>query len=241
MKSNLTFSHVLLIHLNASTAFVIVHTNEEFSAFHGTSILQQAEYANEAIKFILSLYKTNIQPSAVTILAHSMGGIVASTLVTLPNYQRDSVNTIFTFATPHLKPPIPVSLTLENIYGSIRQYWADKKNLEKLLVVSISGGNHDWQINSDTTQIPQFPNNFLSFHSTSIPHVWASADHKCILWCNQLVKAVSEALYDIVDPKAPTKTIGLNDRILKLRDRFQSGFARSAWRVPTLGIDSIFK
>ncbi|CAG8571393.1 9773_t:CDS:2, partial [Racocetra fulgida] len=110
--------------------------NEEFSALHGHSLLEQAEYLNDAIRYILSLYpaaRKNQQadsstqplpdPTAVIIIGHSMGGVVARTLFTMPNYQPGSINTILTMATPHILPPAPFDWQISKIYTDINDFW----------------------------------------------------------------------------------------------------------------------
>ena len=36
---------------------------------------------------------------------------------------------------------------------------------------------------------------------SAIPGVWVSPDHRCIVWCKQLVLALSRALFDSIDPQ----------------------------------------
>lgn len=57
-----------------SQSLLSVDFNEDFSAFHGQTMHEQAEYTNEVIKFLLKEYP---KIKEVPILAHSMGGIVA--------------------------------------------------------------------------------------------------------------------------------------------------------------------
>ncbi|GME81452.1 unnamed protein product [Ambrosiozyma monospora] len=80
--------------------------NEDFTAFHGRTMLDQAEYLNEAIAFILSLYSQNEIPvTSVILVGHSMGGMVSRVMLSLPNYVEGSVNTILTLAAPHAAAP----------------------------------------------------------------------------------------------------------------------------------------
>ncbi|RKP11966.1 PGAP1-like protein-domain-containing protein, partial [Piptocephalis cylindrospora] len=87
--------------------FFTVNLNEEFSALHGRTMLEQAEFINDAIRYILTLYSPSSRshlptmasdqpssgtseplpvPTSVILVAHSMGGVVARTAFTLPNY-----------------------------------------------------------------------------------------------------------------------------------------------------------
>lgn len=96
-----------------SIDFFTIDFNEDFTAFHGQTLLDQAEYLNDAVAYILSLYHDPRRsqrdaalpdPSSVILIGHSMGGIVARTMLIMPNYQSNSVNTIVTMSTPHARP-----------------------------------------------------------------------------------------------------------------------------------------
>lgn len=74
--------------------FWTLHFNEELSAFSGDLLEDQAEYLNDCIRYVLSLYAENhalyrsgvsasefppmgVQPSNVILVGHSMGGVVS--------------------------------------------------------------------------------------------------------------------------------------------------------------------
>ncbi|KAI9304503.1 PGAP1-like protein-domain-containing protein [Cunninghamella echinulata] len=114
--------------------FFTVDFNEEFSALHGQSLLEQAEYLNDAIDYILKLYPSSRKwgppqnkhlpdPTSVIIVGHSMGGVVARTMLTLHNYQPGTINTILTLSTPHILPPAPFDWKITQIYKQIHQFW----------------------------------------------------------------------------------------------------------------------
>lgn len=101
---------------------------------HGQSLLEQAEYLNDAIDYILKLYPLSRKwgppqnkhlpdPTSVIIVGHSMGGIVARTMLTLHNYQPGTINTILTLSTPHILPPAPFDWKITQIYKQIHQFW----------------------------------------------------------------------------------------------------------------------
>lgn len=106
--------------------FFAADFNEDFTAFHGRIILDQAEFLNEAIRFILTLYNDepdNPAPKSVMIMAHSMGGIVSRLMVTLPNYVPESINTILTLSSPHSKAPLTFDRDIMKIYRVINEFW----------------------------------------------------------------------------------------------------------------------
>ncbi|KAI0161644.1 PGAP1-domain-containing protein [Hypoxylon sp. FL1284] len=222
--------------------FFTVDFNEDFTAFHGQTMLDQAEYINEAIRYILSLYlDPNIaqrdpdlpDPSSVIILGHSMGGIVARTMFIMPNYQQDSVNTIVTMSAPHARAPVTFDPQIVSIYNDINSYWrrayskklSAENALSQVTLVSIAGGGLDTVVPSDYAGLESIvpeTHGFTVFTST-IPTVWTSMDHQAITWCDQFRKVMVRALYDIVDNRGRSQTKSRVDRMSAFRKRFLTG------------------
>ncbi|CAG8467242.1 435_t:CDS:2 [Ambispora leptoticha] len=225
--------------------FFTVDFNEEFSAFHGHSLLEQAEYLNDAIRYILSLYPTvrkhqyshpsqpHPDPASVIIIGHSMGGVVARTLFTMPNYQPGSINTILTMATPHLLPPAPFDWQISKIYTDINEFWRNgyssnaspSNSLSDVTLISIAGGTLDTIVCSDSANINSLvpASHGFTVFTTSIPTVWTSMDHQCILWCNQFVKVVANTLLNIVDIRRASQTKTISERMSIFRKFLLTG------------------
>ncbi|KAF9954642.1 GPI inositol deacylase [Mortierella alpina] len=218
--------------------FFTVDFNEEFSALHGHSLLEQAEYLNDAIAYILSLYKDEQsrsdpslpEPTSVLIVAHSMGGVVARSLFTMKNYRPGTVNTILTAATPHMVPPVTLDFEITNIYATIENFWSrgfvgPEAPLHNVTLISIAGGTLDIVVNSDSGNIhnivPQ-SNGFTVFTS-SIPHAWVGSDHVSILWCNQIATVIGRALIDVVDPRYDQQVKPVEERMRLFRNHFLTG------------------
>lgn len=222
--------------------FFTVDFNEEFTAFHGQAILDQAEYLNEAVAYILSLYHDPRRserdpdlpdPTSVMILGHSMGGIVARTMLVMPNYQSNSINTIITMAAPHARPPVSFDAEIVNIYKDINDYWrqaysqkwANNNPLWHVTLISIAGGGLDTMIPSDYTSLESLvpeTHGFTVFTST-IPTVWTGIDHEAILWSDQLRKVVVKALYDVVDVNRAAQTKPRAERMRVFKKWFLTG------------------
>lgn len=189
-------------------------------------MLDQAEYLNEAIRYILSLYldprtaafrdPDRPDPTSVIILGHSMGGIVARTMLIMPNYQSNSINTIVTMSAPHARPPISFDSQIVKIYDEVNthwrhaysQKWANNNPLWHVTLVSIAGGSLDTVVPSDYVGVESIvpeTHGFTVF-TTSIPTVWTSMDHVAITWCDQFRKVIVRALYDAVDAGRAAQT-----------------------------------
>lgn len=211
--------------------FFTADFNEDFTAFHGRTMLDQAEYVNEAIKFILGLYEENI--TSVLIIGHSMGGIVSRVLMTLPNYKPQSVKSIITLSSPHAKAPLTFDRDIMKIYQSINEFWklgySDKDDplsreaqnrLKDLSLFSITGGSLDTILPADYTSIENLvpkTNGFTVFTS-GIETVWTSIDHLAIVWCDQLRSVILNMLLDMIDPSVEEKVKPLAERMEIARD-----------------------
>ncbi|THX83273.1 PGAP1-domain-containing protein [Aureobasidium pullulans] len=223
--------------------FFSVDFNEDITAFHGQTLLDQAEYLNEAVAYILSLYhnphrslrdESLPDPKSVMLVGHSMGGIVARTMFTMHNYQPNTINTIITLSAPHARAPVSFDQDIVDTYQNINEYWRnsyalDQSPLDHVTLVSIVGGGLDTVVPSDyaslTSLMPE-SHGFTVFTST-IPHVWTGMDHLAIIWCDQLRKAVIKALFDVADVKQPTQTIPREERMRHFRRRFLTGLEPS--------------
>ncbi|KAH9887818.1 PGAP1-domain-containing protein [Xylariomycetidae sp. FL2044] len=222
--------------------FFTLDFNEDFTAFHGQTMLDQAEYVNEAIRYILSLYldprisERNPDlpdPSSVIVLGHSMGGVVARTSFIMPNHQPNSINTIVTMSAPHARSPVTFDPLLVKIYEDINKYWRQayskrspsENTLGHVTMVSIASGGLDTVVPSDYASLESIvpvTHGFTVFTST-IPNVWTSMDHQAITWCDQFRKVMVRALYDVVDNRARPQTRPRHERMKAFKRWFLTG------------------
>lgn len=225
-----------------SLDFFTVDFNEELIAFHGQTLLDQAEYLNEAVAYILALYhqpQRSVRepglpdPKSVIILGHSMGGMVARTMLHMPNYQEKTINTIITLSAPHARPPISFDSAMVETYHDVNTFWreafsgstAGKNPLEDMTLVSVAGGGLDTMIPSEYTSLTSLVPDTHGFtvFTSSIPGVWTGMDHLAIMWCDQFRKALVKAIFDIVEVRRPSQTRTQSERIRALRKRLLTG------------------
>jgi glycosylphosphatidylinositol deacylase len=131
------------------------------------------------------------RPRKVTLLGHSMGGIVARlALEDLPNL----VDVIMTMSTPHALPPVTLSRDMDTIYN---QLGAQKYNATGPLLFSICGGTADTQIASDACVIPPnliTKNDGFTIFTTGMPGTWTGVEHQTMVWCHQVRWRVARTL-----------------------------------------------
>jgi glycosylphosphatidylinositol deacylase len=219
-----------------------VDFNEDLAAFHGQTMLDQAEYLNEAIAYVLKLYhnpeksaRDSILPDPISVIlvGHSMGGIVARTMLTLSNHQSNSVNTIMTLAAPHARPPVSFDAEVVYTYKRINDYWrnaysqqwANNNPLWHVTLVSIAGGGLDTIVPSDyatTASLIPSTHGFTVFTSTT-PQVWTGMDHLAMVWCDQLRKSVVRSLYDVIDARRPSQTRPRAERMTSFKKWLLTG------------------
>ena len=225
-----------------SLDFFSVDFNEDFSAFHGQTILDQAEYLNDAVAYILSLYHDTRRsqrdaglpdPSSVILVGHSMGGVVARTMLIMPNYQSNSINTIVTMSAPHARPPVSVDAESVRTYKRINDYWrqaytqqwANDNPLWHVTLISIAGGGLDTVVPSDFASLESLVPSTHGFtvFTSGIPNVWTGADHIQTTWCVQLMKPIVRSIFDTLDVHRSGQTKPRAERMRIFRRWYLTG------------------
>jgi GPI inositol-deacylase len=242
----------------SSLDFFMIDFNEDLAAFHGQTIIDQADYVNEAVAYILSLYHDPHRsrrdphlpdPSSVILIGHSMGGIVARTVLITPNYQSNSVNTIITMSTPHARPPLSFDADMVKTYQRVNDYWRESYSqksssnnpLWHTTLISFAGGGRDTMVPSDYTSLSSLvpgTHGFTVFTST-IPDIWTSMDHLAITWCDQFRKVLIKSLFEVVDVRRAAQTKHRTERIKVFRKWLLTGLEASTsktlpWHDPTV-------
>ncbi|GAU96209.1 hypothetical protein RvY_07686-2 [Ramazzottius varieornatus] len=195
--------------------------DEEFSGLYGGFLQAQTHFVLQCLDKIGAMYKRKVPPKVV-LIGHSLGGMIARGscehfsipttrfnvifilgLFLNPSFDTASVSTIFTLSTPH-RPIIVADFDYGEYFDDVNDYWTRSVNgsLRHVVMVSFAGGHRDVLVRSDRSDLTLlFGDNdrFISITTTSIPAVWASTDHLCIVWCKQLVIATARAIFDMVD------------------------------------------
>ncbi|XP_011494323.1 PREDICTED: GPI inositol-deacylase [Ceratosolen solmsi marchali] len=183
---------------------------KDYSAFYGGILQEETNYVAKCIQRIISLYKGKVKN--IILIGHSMGGIIAKgSLLLVPEINNSFATILITLATPHT-PSIYPDFTFLNYYKKLSDSMMYLKQNETT-VISIGGGPRDILVPSFQTYDEYADLNVLT---TSIPGVWRSTDHLCILWCKQLILNIVRSLFDCVDvSKRPATIFKNHDRKIK--------------------------
>ncbi|XP_004342672.1 hypothetical protein CAOG_08071 [Capsaspora owczarzaki ATCC 30864] len=181
-SSNPATAHYRLLLYHGSGA----DFREELSGLTGSVIPGQVAFAFQAIQHLRQQAATRAGP--IVLVGHSMGGVVARLLLEQHPELVPHVALVVTLATPQHSLAGVLDAHLRSIHASIstssRCY-----NVTRPFppVLSIAGGLADTLIRQDLVLVDDAPpGRIVQGVSSSIPYVWAAADHNCIMWCNQL-------------------------------------------------------
>lgn len=115
---------------------------EASSAFHGSDVLIQAVFVNDALRQIQTMYEINMKQAKtkkdlprIQIVAHSLGGMVARASVLLSNHplplrveaMRDGecgVSDIIMMSSPNHKAPYSPDASVDVLYTAVNTAWA---------------------------------------------------------------------------------------------------------------------
>lgn len=184
--------------------------DESLSGVFGGVLNDQTEFVRLCVTRILWLYKKiENPPTSVVLVGHSMGGLIARGLFTLPKFDPSFVHTIITFGTPHCHPILSLDPQLMDYYENVNSFWKSQvfgngteSRLNNVTVVSVSGGLRDVLVRSSPSSMRRLvaESQAISVVTTSIPKAWVSVDHLCLCWCRQLVLVTNRALFDMINP-----------------------------------------
>lgn len=169
-----------------------VEFNEDLSAFHGPTLLSERTYVLDAIRYILSLYPSN---TSVVVMGHSMGGVVATSLLPSPD-----ISAIITMSTPHTLPPARFDNRIEDIYSTNHRHLTS----DPTPIVSICGGATDMMVPSESCILPESSSKDIfrkTLFSSGMERCWTGIGHREMVWCHQARWQVARAVLEL--PASP--------------------------------------
>ncbi|XP_072962414.1 uncharacterized protein [Typha angustifolia] len=228
----------------------------EHSAMDGRILEEHSEYVVYAIHRILDQYRESREvrikegaevsgnlPNSVILVGHSMGGFVARAAIVHPLLRKSAVETILTLSSPHQSPPVALQPSLGHFYSQVNGEWrkgymtqtlhagnlGSSPKLSHVVVVSVSGGIHDYQVRSKLASLDGIVPSTHGFMvgSSGMKNVWLSMEHQSILWCNQLVVQISHTLLSIIDPETGKPFSNTENRLFVFSKMLRSGIPQA--------------
>ncbi|KAL5968300.1 GPI inositol-deacylase [Taenia solium] len=219
-----TAFEIPLVHsLNYTFEFFSLDFSEDTSALSSEVVERQAECVVNVIPFIYRLFAK--APVPITIVGHSMGGVIAHYALARAEFEPSMVNSVITLASPLRSPVVALGVHLLRIYDRIYEFWRNvplDSSYDHVTFLSITGGISDHQVWDGLGKTTLPVDRALHLSTPSINKVWLSCDHLCILWCRQLVIRISHALFANVNATTRMPLAGRAERMNVLQSTFLS-------------------
>uniref|UniRef100_A0A7I4AUK2 GPI inositol-deacylase n=1 Tax=Physcomitrium patens TaxID=3218 RepID=A0A7I4AUK2_PHYPA len=207
------------------------------------------------LKQILDIYKESMElrkqhnesrsealPTNVILVGHSMGGFVARAVVVHPGLRKGAVETVLTLSSPHRSPPLAVQPSFGNFFSRVNNAWIrgyesakeSEAPLSKTVVVSITGGAHDYQVRSRMSSLDGIvpPTHGLTVATSGMVKIWMSMEHQSILWCNQMVVQVGHTLLQLIDRRTGQQYTSPHVRLAIFVSNFRSALPQTFNLLP---------
>ncbi|KAG8943971.1 GPI inositol deacylase, partial [Tulasnella sp. 408] len=148
-------------------------------------------YIDSAIDYILSLYPATSRPTQVLLLGHSMGGLVALSLLSSQS-SATRISAVVTMSSPNSLPPARFDRRVEDLYGQVYRGLYPTHGNYSPPVLSICGGATDSLIPSETCFLPPAPDKYSigslyreTVFTTALEGIWTGVGHNEMVWCHQ--------------------------------------------------------
>jgi len=158
------------------------------SAFHGSTLKSQIAYTSSAIEYILTLYPPD---TSIIIMGHSMGGIVATSL--LPS---NRISAILTMSAPHTLPPARFDARVDEIYNANTQTLFS----DPTPILSLCGGATDMMIPSESCILPPTAGRDIyrkTVFTSALEGAWTGVGHQEMVWCHQVRWRIARAALEL--------------------------------------------
>ncbi|CAG9319881.1 unnamed protein product [Blepharisma stoltei] len=163
-------------------------------AFSHNLMNAEAQFVVDCLNELSIMYEKKI-----TIIAHSMGGIVTSLALSLPNAPVGRISTIIALSTPFEAHPTNFYLAFPAAYAKVHNFWLDPKH-EEIFILSATGGVKDWMIPSRLTNIEELNDkNSLHAYTTQIEDLHLQMNHNELVYGSKFLGKLNQAIKAILD------------------------------------------
>ncbi|KAG8745712.1 GPI inositol deacylase [Ceratobasidium sp. 414] len=190
--------------------------NEDLSALHGPTLQTQTAYVRSALEYIVSRYpqKHNLQ---VTLLGHSMGGIVALNALESQKHKA-IVSTVITMSSPHSLPPARLDREIERVFTTSLDVLWNSPSLNHSSgytppILALCGGATDNMLPMESCALPPSPDHLSStkgsyrrtVFTSGLDGTWTGVGHREMVWCHQVRWRVARAVLELATASPDTR------------------------------------
>ena len=150
-------------------------------------------------------------------MGHSMGGIVATTLLARGEYKAP-IRAVITMSTPALLSPVRFDRRMKDVYTSTRntQLGRLQSNQAHAPLIAICGGATDPQVGSEACALPFNKAPYRrTVYTTSAEGVWTGVDHLAMVWCHQVRSLLARVALELANTP-PQNTVTTLHNVLKV-------------------------
>jgi hypothetical protein len=176
------------------------------SALSHRLLEEESLFLNKSLRYIAELYPTQ----QITIIAHSMGGVVSSLALALDGAPVAKVSLLVALSTPFESHPLNLSAAMTGLYKKMHEFWVDPAH-DHIFVLSLTGGVRDVTVPPATTNVMELQHkNALHLYTTQIDGLHLEADHVAMVWGKELFEKLSSFLSKALEnPRANLKQVAL--------------------------------
>ena len=142
-------------------------------------------------------------------MGHSMGGVVATSLLPSPN-----ISAVITMSTPHQLPPARFDRRIAAIYNN-NQAALTTANTP---ILSLCGGATDLMVPSESCILPDAADVGVyrrTIFSSALEGCWTGVGHQVVVWCHQVRWRVARAALELGAAPTPAERGAVLDRWLR--------------------------
>lgn len=173
---------------------------EEGAALHSSKILNQADFVARAIETLVEGCHLGDSKKSITIVAHSIGAwAVRASLDMNPHLVSNGwVQNVINLASPLQSIPYAVDSGVHYLVQTLNEKDYSASTERNVTMISVSGGLRDELIPPTLSrgQSDSFlANSMLESKATTSSNVKFGMDHRCIVWCYDLLTQIREVIF----------------------------------------------
>ena len=236
--------------------YYAVHFAEELSIYNARIMRRQGESVRRALRAVKALeFGDELSLSRVVVVGHSAGALAAADAIADIHHEFADV-TALALAAPLAWNPVALTRDARAFGMDIERRWRASGAASVVGLVSVAGGVRDRQVSSlamasvdalvgGNVYRPHVARGAaFAERADALTAVGVSTDHRCAMWCKQLMTAASRGLLDAFPsppPQVDTASSAAHARVRALANALgyvESNDARPRRRALMFGLNA---